>query len=162
MKKNANNTHHKEKKEKLLNLSGTFLYYDVKNENNRIYSKKIAKEIIKQFNKKRKKTGNFFGELGYSENFEINLFNISHDVEEINLNEETKSIEGTIKILNTPAGEKAKKLLDKNNLTIRPRGYGDVNEKGEIENFEVISFDLIDPKTDAFKNIKENDFLIKK
>ena len=41
----------------------------------------------------------------------------------------------------------------------RPRGFGEVNESGEIENFKLISFDLVPSTTDAFANIKENDSL---
>jgi hypothetical protein len=160
---NTDKENNLKKEEKPIKLSGNFLYYDNKNLNNRIYTRKMSEDIIEQFNKKIEEEGVFFGELGYpgKDNFTgIDLSNVSHEVEEIHLNEEQKSLAGTIKLLDTDKGKIVKELLKEGSplsISCRPRGVGDVNENNEIENFEIISFDLV-PGPDAFENIKsEND-----
>ena len=163
MRKESDYTHHPDKKEEPIKLEGTFLYFDQKNLNNRVYSKKTAEEIIEQFNK-NKEEGRNFGELGYpKENFEeINLKNISHEVEEIHINEDEQSIEGTIKILDTPSGDIVKSMVEKIKegqsigLSCRPRGYGTVDGEGNVVDFKIVSFDLVAGE-DAFANIKEDD-----
>lgn len=150
---------------KEMRLTGNLLYYDQKNLNNRIYTKETAEKIVEQFNKMKEESGGVFGELGYQseENFiGINLLNRSHEIEEIHIDESQKALVGTIKVLDSPKGNIVKELYDPKNmvgLSCRPRGTGTVNENGEIEDFEIISFDLVSGK-DAFANIKENDHLI--
>ena len=164
-------------------LTGHFLYFDQKNLNGRTYSREVAEKIVADFNMKKSgkaespkgssggmEPGNqwyqnpiMLGQLGYPppDQFGINLGEVSHEVEEIHINEENLSIDGTIKLLETPKGKIAEELLFGENavgLSCRPRGTGEVNENGEIENFNIISFDLIS-KEDAFANIKENDHL---
>lgn len=149
--------------EKEIRLTGNLLYYDQKNLNNRIYTRETAENIIEQF-QKIKNNGKAFGELGYpvEKNFQgIDLSNVSHEIEELHLDEEQKALVGTIKLLDTPKGNLVKDLINPENsisLYCRPRGTGNVNENGEMENFEIISFDLVSGP-DAFSNIRENDYL---
>ena len=143
-------------------LTGTFLYFDKKNLNNRIYPKEVAEKIVNQFNE-IKKDGKNLGQMGYppADEFGINLGEVSHEIEEIHINEKNSSVDGTIRLLETPKGKVAEDLLFGEHpvgLSCRPRGTGEVNERGEIENFQIISFDLISGE-DAFANIKENDHL---
>lgn len=143
-----------------MKLTGTFLYWDQKNLNDRTYPKSIAEKMVNEFNKREEAS---FGELGYpKENFqEINVRNISHKIEEIHINEENKSIEGTIEILDTPSGKMVKEILEEvkdSKLSCRPRGVGEVDEDGNVTNFELISFDLVAGE-DAFGNIKGNNYI---
>ncbi|MDD5649159.1 MAG: hypothetical protein PHF86_01895 [Candidatus Nanoarchaeia archaeon] len=143
-----------------IKIKGTFLYFDRENGNRRIYKKEIAQSIIDQFNKK-KESCDVYGSFGYPEDFDIPLGQVSHIVEEIHFNSEKNSLEGTIRILDTPKGNIVKDLLKENQLqsmSIRPRGIGNVNPSTkEIENFEIVSFDLIPSETDAFKQFKQNE-----
>lgn len=151
-------------KEKPLKFSGNFLYYDKKNLNGRIYKKEIAEEIVEQFNKMKEEGSPCFGELGHpSENQfgHIDLSNASREIEEIHLDEKSGSIKGTIRLLDTPSGNKVKEMMDNSGiigLSCRSRGTGQVNENGEIENFKILSFDLVSGP-DGFGNIVENDHL---
>jgi len=145
-----------------IRLTGNFLHFDQKNLNNRIYTKETVEKMIEQF-QKMKEEGPVLGELGYpSADFpEINLFNVSHEVEEIHLDEGNKCLSGTVRILDTPKGKLVQELVNPENslkLTCRPRGMGTVNENHEIEDFQLLSFDLLSGP-DAFGNIKEDDYL---
>ena len=149
---------------KKLEFTGNFLFYDKKNLNGRIYPKKVAEEIIKEQDHKSK-SHNILGQFGYptEENFgEISLCKASHIIKEIHLDENDQSIKGTIQLLDTSMGKKVKELLDEQTgklvrISCRSRGYGNINEEGEIENFKIISFDLV-KGPDGFANIKEDDF----
>jgi hypothetical protein len=135
----------------------TFLYFDRINENGRMYPKELASKIIENFNNIKERNMNF-GEFGYPDRDniqEISLKNISHSIEEIHYNEEKNSLDGTIELLSTKYGEIAKETMGE--WVIRPRGIGNINEKKEIENFQIISFDLITKETDAFKKIENEE-----
>lgn len=161
-----------------MKIQGKFLYYDVINANDRMYTKECAENIVKQFGELDHPV---FGQLGYpdADNFKGNLSDFSHKVKEIHINTKTHAIEGTIEILEgTPNGKKLLKML-KNKLTIwdkilnliyktfnktykkeiinfndmfvvRSRGTGEINENKEITNYNIISFDVVPKDTDAF------------
>jgi len=141
-----------------IKLEGNILHFDQKNLNGRTYTKKVSEEIVEQYNNIRGEDGVFFGELGTGSDG-VNLMNVSHDVVSLKINEKNKTIEGTLLILDTPAGKKVLEMMKSNQfeLSCRPRGTGTVNEKGEIEDFKIVSFDLIPTSNDAFANIKKND-----
>lgn len=140
-----------------MKIQGKFLYYDTENENGRIYTEDLSKDIVKQF---KERADMVFGQIGYPdpEEFRGNLQNISHRVEEIHINEETKSIDGTIEILDTPEGRKLLNMVNNDvNLfqemfVVRSRGLGEVNENKEVTNFKILSFDIVPRGDDAFKN----------
>ncbi len=137
-----------------IEFQGNFLYFDQKNLNGVTYTKKVAEKIIEQFKEQRGEDGVFFGELGQDrDDAGINISNVSHDVIELKINENNKTLEGTILLLETSAGKKALEMLkDPNNYSIscRPRGIGKVNDRGEIEEYQIISFDLIPTSLDSF------------
>lgn len=146
------------KKSKKMLIIGNFLYYDVLNSNDRMYTKECAEQIVKQFGELDHP---MFGQIGYPEpiNFRGGLSDVSHEVKEIHINSENHTIEGTIEILDgTPNGRRLLGLIN-NDITkfnecyvIRSRGTGEVNENKEVVNFNIISFDVVPKDTDAFKN----------
>ena len=143
-----------------IRLTGNLLHFDQENLNGRIYTKETVEKMVDQFNK-LKETGPVLGELGYPENFEVNLVNVSHEIEFVHLNEENKTLVGTIRLLDTPKGKIVQELVKPGHdigLSCRPRVSGTVNENKEIEDYELFSFDLVSGP-DAFGNIKENDYL---
>jgi hypothetical protein len=147
-----------------IKLTGNLLHFNQKNLNGRIYTKEIAESIVDQFNNIVEEGGQVFGELGYPEdwNADVNFTKVSHEVLEIKINEESQAVEGTLLVLDTQSGRKVMEMLQDSSplgISCRPRGFGEVNESGEIENFKLISFDLVPTHTDAFANIKENDIL---
>jgi len=151
-------------KEKEIRLTANLLHFNQKNLNGRIYTKETAESIVEQFNNILGEGGLVFGELGYPEdgNPDVDFSKVSHEVLEIKINDGNQAIEGTLRILDTQAGRRVREMLKESSplgISCRPRGFGKVNEKGEITDFKLISFDLIPTHTDAFANIKENDAL---
>lgn len=143
-----------------MKLQGKFLYYDTENENGRIYTKELSKDIIKQFEERKELGEVLFGQVGYPppEEFLGRLDHTSHAIKEIHLNEETKSIDGTIEILDTPAGRQLMEMVNNDPtkfgelFVVRSRGFGEVNENKEVTNFKILSFDVVPKEEDAFKN----------
>jgi hypothetical protein len=145
-----------------MKIQGKFLYYDVMNSNDRIYTKECAKNIVKQFEEMKYA---MFGQIGYPDvdNFARGyLGEVSHQVKEIHLNPEEKTIEGTIEILDkTPNGRKLLNLIDNDikkfneTYVIRSRGTGEINENKEVVNFNIISFDVVLRDSDAFLDVNK-------
>lgn len=140
-------------------IQTTFLYYDVENGNGRIYTKKLAKQIVRQFNK-MKKIGPVLGELDHPNRFEVNFENVSHEIEEIYIDEDKKAIVGIIKILETPKGKMLSSLLESvsgfSQVCCRSRGSGIVNDNTkEISDYTLYTFDIIPKQNDAFGNIEK-------
>ena len=151
-------TSHKGEKDTLVKIAGQFIQCDHPTKSGRIYTKKSIDQIINLFNY-HKQSGPFFGEYGVSDKGEINIHNISHEVEEIHFNEEENTLDGTILVLDTSAGRHLidmvkGDLLDQ--IVVRPRGYGNINDAGEIEDFQIISFDIIPSSQDPFGESKED------
>jgi len=151
-------------KEKPMKLQGTFLHYDKENLNGRIYSKDVAKSIIKKFNNKKNNDHVIFGEFNpdYGDyGNDVQLRHVSHEVIEIHLNEETGTIDGTIKILDTPAGKTLKELFEYDavsHLGVASRGYGNLNSStNEVENYKLITFDIVSEPSFKNSNLKITD-----
>ena len=166
IEENRNTHHHKPKPGKNFEISGNFLYFDNKNLNGRIYKKEMAQDIVDQFNAKLKKDRQVLGTLGHPEpnkNFDkIHLNEVSHEVKEIHFNEDNNSIEGTIRILDTPNGKIIQRMIEESvrrqtdlPFYCRSRGIADVSDEGIIENYKIVSFDLIEGP-DGFGNITDN------
>lgn len=134
-----------------MKLSGTLLRYDEKNLNGRIYTKETVEEIVEQFNEQKNSGIPMFGELGYTETFETSLKNVSHSIDEIHIDENTKSLIGNITLLDNPRGKILKELLDNDLVVFRPRGSGNGDIlTGEIKNYTIYSFDVIQKNEDSF------------
>lgn len=119
-----------------------------KNLNGRIYSKKLLKDILPDL-KKRAEDRKLLGEFGYGETSNILLTNVSHIIH--NLRIEEKTLFGDVEILSTDKGQELSKDVKK--FVFRPRGFGFVDEKGNINSYELISFDAIPEEEDSFKNV---------
>ena len=156
-------THHKEKKSNDPKvLTGTFMYFDRINANGRMYSSKCL-SAFEDF-KRVIHDSNALGCLGYPDRIdgETPLAQVSHRITEIHYDPSTKTLIGTAELLQTPMGEKARKMIkealdqgEKSPFVFRSRGTGNINEKNEVENFKVFSFDLVPRETDAFKEFED-------
>jgi hypothetical protein len=157
-------------KKKPLVLEGVVIFYDEKNLNNHSYSKECVANMIEEYQKKIDDNASY-GQIGYpseSDFDSINLTKISHKVTSLKLDEETRSVKGTIEVLNTPEGEKlkhlcevSKRLDEKLGLTIRSRGTGTINKEGGVEDFNLISCDIVRSDTDAYRDFEDAELKIK-
>lgn len=130
------------KKEKSYYIKGVFLEADIKNGNGRIYPLKIIEREIENFNNLYIKTNRAVGELGHPENLSINLDRVSHLITELKL-EKNFGI-GKAKIIDTPFGQIAKKLMENGvKLGVSSRGVGTLKENIVQSDYSLKTIDIV-------------------
>jgi hypothetical protein len=125
-----------------LYLSGIMMQADVVNGNRRKYKLSEISKVVQEAQAKIA-AGNFIlGELNHPDNLSINLANVSHAITEIRM--DGNNAIGKMKLLNTPAGNIAKAILEGNvRLGVSSRGTGNVNESGDVSDFSLVTVDIV-------------------
>lgn len=124
-------------------LEGIFGEMGVKNKNGRTYEES---EYLPQIEALREKiqTSKLMGELDHPQNFDISLKNVSHVIEDIQYDKETRQVRGRIRLLNTDAGRQAKALVDDGiPLHISSRAAGVVEGNGAVKIKKLFTYDLV-------------------
>ena len=126
-------------------LTGVMQKCDTVNGNGRIYPRNILEKEIKNY-KKIVDERRALGELDHPDDSVINLKNASHMVIDIGM--EGDSVMGKVQVLETPAGQVLKALVDAGvKLGISSRGLGSTKEKdGKTmveDDFQLICFDFV-------------------
>ena len=143
-------------------LSGCMQMAETKNGNGRVYPQAILEREVANYAKLVKER-RALGELDHPDSSVINLANASHMVTRIWM--EGKKCMGTIRVLNTPAGQTLRSLVEDNvMLGISSRGMGSVTERNGVtmveDDFQLLCFDMVsDPSTPGafmLKEAKEN------
>ena len=135
-------------------LEGIFGEIDKKNKNNRIYTEAEYVPQIEALQEKIK-SSKLLGELDHPAKFDISLKNVSHIIEELTYDKETKQVRGKIRLLDTDAGKQAKALVDAGvPLQISSRAAGAVESDGKVKIKQLFTYDLVaDP---GFANAELN------
>jgi hypothetical protein len=124
-------------------LEGIFSIMGKKNKNNRIYDEAEFIPHIEELAKKVK-AKKVLGELDHPKQFEISLKNVSHVIEDISYDKETKTVKGKIKLLDTRAGKEAKALVDAGvPIHISSRAAGVVEQNGHVKIKQLFTYDLV-------------------
>jgi hypothetical protein len=129
-----------------------------KNQNGRIYEKKILMREVSKYMEDFVKNGNAFGELDHPESAVVSLKNASHVVKDLYWNGD--DLMGKVELLNTPAGNIVKEIIKAGHtIGISSRGTGSVQQtnEGYLEvqsDFELVCWDFVsNPSTHgAFMN----------
>jgi hypothetical protein len=124
-------------------LEGVFGQIDQKNKNNRIYTESEYVPQIEALQAKIK-ASKLLGELDHPAQFDISLKNVSHIIEELTYDKESKQVRGRIKLLDTDAGRQAKALVDAGvPLQISSRAAGAVESNGQVKIKQLFTYDLV-------------------
>jgi hypothetical protein len=124
-------------------LEGIFGQIDQKNRNNRIYTEDEYVPQIEALQAKIK-SSKLLGELDHPTQFDTSLKNVSHVVEELYYDKDTKEVRGKIRLLDTDAGRQAKALVDAGvPLQISSRAAGAVESNGKVKIKQLFTYDLV-------------------
>jgi hypothetical protein len=128
-------------------VSGVLQRAEAKNQNGRVFPKKILMREVKKYAETNIKENRALGELDHPDSSVINLRNVSHNV--LSVDWKGNDVIGTVEILPTPSGNILKQLLGAGiRLGISSRGLGSVEEISEStvevqEDFELIGWDFV-------------------
>lgn len=144
-----------------LMLQGVIQKANTKNQNKRIYPRKILDREVENY-KKAVRENRALGELDHPESSAVALDRASHIIREIDWDGD--NVIGRVEILNTPKGQILQSLLDSGVMIgISSRGVGST-EKGMDESdvvqedYQLICFDIVsEPSTPgAYLGITES------
>ena len=124
-------------------LEGVFGQIDQKNRNNRIYTES---EYVPQIEALQAKiaSSKLLGELDHPTQFDTSLKNVSHIIEELYYDKDSKEVRGKIRLLDTDAGRQAKALVDAGvPLQISSRAAGAVESNGQVKIKQLFTYDLV-------------------
>jgi len=131
-------------------VAGKIQAADAKNGNGRVYPRPILEREMKNYSKLVRE-GRAIGELDHPDTSVVELKNASHVITEVWWKGD--DVMGKMKILNTPAGQIAKQLVEGGvQLGISSRGLGSTRQQGGVtmveDDFQLLCFDLVsEPST---------------
>ena len=132
-------------------ISGIFSTPEKKNRNGRIYPKEVWQRAVESFNKKiQEKSFETLGEYQHPPRTSIDLMEAVISIKELKI-DENGNVVGTAKILDDGSAktQKLKALIKEGyKIPVSSRGVGRVNESGIVEEFELITYDVVDMPSD--------------
>lgn len=135
------------KENKPLVVKGCLQKAGTKNQNGRIYERRILEREVTNYMNGPIKENRALGELDHPDSTVINLNNVSHNIKKVWWDGDT--VMGEVEILSTPAGNILKELF-RSGITvgISSRGMGSVEEgkDGTLmvqEDFELLCWDFV-------------------
>lgn len=132
----------KEGKGKSLYMKGIFIQGGVRNLNERVYPVREISNAVENINDILRRGESVLGELDHPEELTINLDRVTHMIESMWM--DGNSGFGKLKLLPTPQGNLARTLLEAGvKLGVSSRGSGNVNERGEVSDFEIVTVDIV-------------------
>ena len=127
---------------KNLYMKGVFIQGGVKNQNQRVYPLDEIQKAVNSIDSRLKDGLSVLGEADHPEELTVNLDRVSHMIESMWMDGPNGI--GKLKILPTPMGNIVKTLLESGaKLGVSSRGTGNVNESGQVADFEIVTVDIV-------------------
>lgn len=128
--------------EKQMFMEGIFVQGGVKNANQRVYP---VSEIARAVESVQKKISDGFpvlGECDHPPELTVNVDRVSHIIE--NMWMDGPNGYGKLKIVPTPMGNIIRTLIESGaTLGVSSRGSGEVDNQGNVSNFEIVTVDIV-------------------
>ena len=137
-----------------LYLNGIMMQAALRNGNGRVYPVNEITRAVEECQEKIKRGQFIMGELNHPDTLSINLANVSHAITDIRM--EGNNAVGKMKLLNTPAGQIAKAIIEGGvRLGVSSRGTGNVTESGDVSDFSFVTMDIVSTPSapDAFPSV---------
>lgn len=129
-------------KHKSLYMKGTFIQGGVRNFNERVYPIKEISKAVDRIEDVISKGESVLGECDHPEELTINLDRVSHVITKMWMSG-TDGM-GVLKIVPTPMGSLIRTLIEADvKLGVSSRGVGNVDDRGEVSGFEIITVDIV-------------------
>ena len=152
-----------------LYMEGIFVQGDQRNQNQRVYPSTEIQRAVASVQQKIEGGYSVLGEADHPDDLQVNLDRVSHVIEKMWMNGTDGY--GKLKLLPTPMGNICKTLLDNGvKLGVSSRGSGNVNESGNVSEFEIVTVDIVanpsapdaypDPLYEAIMNGNRSDILM--
>lgn len=123
-------------------LNGVCMQSSIKNRNGRNYPLHEIAAAVESARQRIKENNGIFGELDHPQTLQINSDRISHVITEMWMS--GNDAFGKAKLLNTPMGLIAQELLKSGvKIGVSSRGAGNVNESGDVQGFQFITYDIV-------------------
>ena len=130
-----------EGKGKTLYMKGIFIQGGVRNFNERVYPVSEIRKAVDSINQTLK-DNDVLGECDHPEELTINLDRVSHSIIEMWMDGNNGM--GKLKIIPTPMGNIVRTLIESGvRLGVSSRGVGNVDDRGEVSGFEMITVDIV-------------------
>jgi hypothetical protein len=135
-------------------LEGVFTEFDVRNRNDRIYTKDRFLPHLQEL-QERMNTLGVYGEFDHPDVFDTALSRVSHILKSLTFNEAENRIDGSIQLLNTHYGKEAQALVkDGFPIFVSSRAAGVTESNGTVTIKKLFTYDAVaDP---GFASTKMN------
>jgi len=127
---------------KTLHLNGICIQGDIRNQNQRVYSSQEIGRAVKTLNEQIAGGYSVCGELDHPQDLKINLDRVSHMITKMWM--DGPNGYGKLKIIPTPMGQLVQTMLESGvKLGVSSRGSGEVDNSGNVRDFEIITVDIV-------------------
>jgi hypothetical protein len=127
---------------KKLYMNGIFIQGGVRNLNERVYPVSEIRRAVESVNEILAKGESVLGEADHPEELNINLDRVSHMITQMWMDGPNGI--GKLQILPTPMGNIVTTLLESGvKLGVSSRGSGNVNDAGEVSDFQIVTVDIV-------------------
>ena len=127
---------------KSMYMEGIFVQGNKLNQNKRVYPANEIQKAVHAIQGRIDEGYSVLGEADHPDDLQVNLDRVSHKIEKMWMNDQDGY--GRLKLLPTPMGNICITLLENGvKLGVSSRGSGNVNESGQVSDFEIQTVDIV-------------------